>query len=114
MARGRKQKWYCSECKTEFYVQSIRPKLCCACGSEKIGRTPSDELSKNFEEMEKRFFSVCKELNDAYGSFMRLKAEYDCIVDYWKQQKLRGYLTEEEYREKVMQFEGAKQRRRKK
>ena len=46
MARGRQQKWICLDCGAAFAVQGIAPKMCCACGSARLGRAPSLELAK--------------------------------------------------------------------
>lgn len=50
MARGRQQKWICLDCGAAFAVQGIAPKMCCACGSARLGRAPSLELAENFAE----------------------------------------------------------------
>ena len=48
MARGRQQKWICLDCGAAFAVQGIEPKMCCACGSARLGRAPSLELAEEF------------------------------------------------------------------
>jgi hypothetical protein len=108
MARGRQQKWICKDCKSEFSVQGKAPKFCCACGSENIGRAPSFELLSNFEEKRKSLDDVCRELNPVFAKYVALKEQYDRIMNYWKQQRKRGYISLEEYRELAEAFDGAK------
>ena len=108
MARGRQQKWICKDCKSEFSVQGKAPKFCCACGSENIGRAPSFELLSNFEEKRKVLDDVCRELNPVFAKYVALKEQYDRIMNYWKQQRKRGYISLEEYRELAEAFDGAK------
>ena len=90
MARGRQQKWICLDCGAAFAVQGIAPKMCCACGSARLGRAPSLELAENFAEKRLELEQVCHELNGAYGRYASLKTRYDEIMAYWKQQKRRG------------------------
>lgn len=106
MARGRQQKWICLDCKSEFSVQGITPKICCSCGSRHIGRAPSLELAKNFVEKRRTLEKVCERLNPVYREYETLKAERDAIMAYWKQQRRRGYITPEEYDELDALFEG--------
>ena len=108
MARGRQQKWICLDCGAAFAVQGIAPKMCCACGSAKIGRAPSAELAKNFAEKRSELEAVCKELNALHGRYAELKNRYDEIMAYWKQQRRRGYITPEEYQELAGLFEAAR------
>lgn len=96
MSRGRKQKWYCRDCKAEFEVQKTTPKLCCSCGSHNIGRTPTHELSVTFEEKKKELEEVSSKLAPAYEAYMDLKARYDSLANYWRQQYKRGFITKEE------------------
>lgn len=106
MAGGRQQKWICKDCKAEFSVQKHIPKFCCACGSANIGRAPSYELVSNFEEKRRELDAVCKELNPAFLRYMELKGRYDGIMEYWKQQRRRGFISAEEYRELAEKFDG--------
>lgn len=108
MARGRQQKWICLDCGAAFAVQGIAPKMCCACGSARLGRAPSLELAENFAEKRLELEQVCRELNDAYGRYASLKTRYDEIMAYWKQQKRRGYITPEEYQQLAGEFIGAR------
>lgn len=94
MARGRQQKWICLDCGAAFAVQGIAPKMCCACGSARLGRAPSLELAENFAEKRLELEQVCHELNGAYGRYASLKTRYDEIMAYWKQQKRRGYIRQ--------------------
>lgn len=110
MARGRQQKWICLDCKSEFSVQGITPKICCSCGSRNIGRAPSLELVKNFTDKREALEAVCKKLNPAYREYMALKEKRDEIMAYWKQQRRRGYITAEEYDALDGLFDGAKGR----
>ena len=71
--------------------------MCCACGSKNIGRAPSAELARNFAEKRSELEGVCAKLNEIYSEYAELKTRYDKIMDYWKQQKRRGYITPEEY-----------------
>lgn len=105
MARGRQQKWVCKDCKKEFSVQGDAPKFCCSCGSVNLGRAPSFELAINFEEKEKELAEICAELNLAYKKYASLKKKYDSNIDYWKQQKKRGYISQEDYLKFAMMFE---------
>lgn len=106
MARGRQQKWICRDCKQEFFVQGSAPKLCCSCGSSNIGRAPSYELIVNFDEKERLLKEICDELNPAYERYIELKARFDDVIAYWKQQKTRGYITKEQYDRYVEMFIG--------
>lgn len=106
MARGRQQKWICLDCGAAFSVQGIAPKMCCACGSKNIGRAPSAELARNFAEKRAELEDVCAKLNDLYSEYAELKTRYDEIMDYWKQQKRRGYITPEEYESLAQLFVG--------
>ena len=106
MARGRQQKWICRDCKQEFFVQGSAPKFCCSCGSSDIGRAPSYELIVNFDEKERLLKEICYELNPVYERYTVLKAEFDRIMSYWKQQKTRGYITKEQYDRYIKMFEG--------
>ncbi len=108
MARGRQQKWICLDCGAAFAVQGIAPKMCCACGSKRIGRAPSVELARNFAEKRDELESVCATLNELYSEYAELKTRYDEIMDYWKQQKRRGYITTEEYQKMAEMFEGTR------
>lgn len=110
MAKGRQQKWICKDCKAEFLVQKQLPKFCCACGSRNIGRFPSHELIENFEEKRQELDVVCKELNPLYSRYTELKARYDAIMAYWKQQRRRGFISTEEYRKLAEKFEGVAER----
>ena len=49
---------------------------------------------------------VCAKLNDLYSEYAELKTRYDEIMDYWKQQKRRGYITPEEYGSLAQLFVG--------
>ncbi|MBE6954483.1 MAG: hypothetical protein E7449_01050 [Ruminococcaceae bacterium] len=109
MARGRQQKWICKECRSEFSVQGKAPRFCCICGSEDIGRAPSYELVRNFEEKRNELHQVCSELNPVYERFKSLKAKYNEVMAYWKQQRRRGYISSEEYNELASMYDGAKQ-----
>lgn len=106
MARGRQQKWICLDCGAAFSIQGAAPKMCCICGSSRLGRAPSIELAKNFEEKRLELEAVCKDLNEMYGRYAELKARYDEIMAYWKQQRRRGYITPEEYEELSLMFLG--------
>ena len=77
MARGRQQKWICLDCGAAFAVQGIAPKMCCACGSARLGRAPSLELAENFAEKRVELERICHELNGAYGRYASLKTRYD-------------------------------------
>ena len=90
MARGRQQKWICLDCGAAFSIQGAAPKMCCICGSSRLGRLAA----------------VCKDLNEMYGRYAELKARYDEIMAYWKQQRRRGYITPEEYEELSLMFLG--------
>lgn len=107
MARGRQQKWICLDCKSEFSVQGITPKICCSCGSKNIGRAPSLELVKNFAEKREALKVVCEKLNPVYQEYVALKDERDTLMAYWKQQKRRGFITAEEYEELNELFTGS-------
>lgn len=106
VARGRQQKWICRDCSQEFFVQGTAPKFCCSCGSSNIGRAPSYELIVNFDEKEKVLRQICEELNPAYEQHIELKAKFDDVIAYWKQQKTRGYITKEQYDRYVGMFVG--------
>lgn len=108
MSRGRQQKWICLDCKSEFSVQGITPKICCLCGSWNIGRAPSLELVKNYVEKRGTLEAVCKRLNPVYREYVALKKERDALMAYWKQQRRRGYISAEEYDALDGLFEGAK------
>lgn len=108
MARGRQQKRICLDCGAAFAVQGIAPKMCCACGSARLGRAPSLELAENFAEKRVELERICRELNGAYGRYASLKTRYDEIMAYWKQQKRRGYITPEEYQQLAEEFIGAR------
>lgn len=108
MARGRQQKWICLDCGAAFAVQGKAPKMCCVCGSAHIGRAPSIELAKNFSEKRSELEDVCRQLNLLYDEYAALKGRYDEIIDYWKQQRRRGYITPEEYKALAELFKGAK------
>lgn len=114
MARGRQQKWICLDCKSEFSVQGITPKICCSCGSRNIGRAPSLELVKNFAEKRQALEAICKKLNPAYREYAALKEDRDSIMAYWKQQRRRGYITAEEYNDLEGLFIGPEDRKRQK
>ena len=73
-----------------------------------IGRAPSFELLSNFEEKQKALDDVCRELNPVFAKYIALKEQYDRIMNYWKQQRKRGYISLEEYRELAEAFDGAK------
>ncbi len=73
MARGRQQKWICLDCGAAFAVQGIAPKMCCACGSARLGRAPSLELAENFAEKRLELEQVCHELNGAYAQTIKLE-----------------------------------------
>ena len=94
-------------------MQGIAPKMCCACGSRRIGRAPSVELARNFAEKRTELESVCAKLNELYSGYVDLKTRYDAIMDYWKQQRRRGYITHEEYEALAKLFEGARQEKNK-
>lgn len=111
MARGRQQKWVCLDCKQEFSVQGNKPKLCCSCGSAKIGRAPSYDLAVGFAQKRDEMDALAPELNQSYRRFTELKARYDAIMSYWVQQKRRGYITQEEYDLIASSFEGAVKRK---
>ena len=51
---------------------------------------------------------VCRELNPVFAKYIALKEQYDRIMNYWKQQRKRGYISLEEYRELAEAFDGAK------
>lgn len=106
MARGRQQKWICKDCKSEFSVQGKAPRFCCSCGSENIGRAPSYDLAINFDQKREELGLICKELNPIYREFAELKARYDSVMAYWKQQKKRGFISAEEYGELASLYEG--------
>ena len=108
MARGRQQKWICLDCGAAFAVQGIAPKMCCACGSARLGRAPSLELAENFAAKREELKKLCEDLNPAYMYFSDLKTQYDEIMAYWKQQKRRGYITPEEYQQLAEQFIGTR------
>lgn len=108
MSRGRQQKWICLDCKSEFSVQGITPKICCSCGSRNIGRAPSLELVKNFTEKRRALEEICKKLNPVYQEYVALKEERDTLMAYWKQQRRRGYISAEEYNAMDELFEGEK------
>lgn len=107
MARGRQQKWICLDCGAAFAVQGIAPKMCCACGSARLGRAPSLELAANFAAKRTELEELCKNLNRLYAEYAGMKKHYDEIMAYWKQQKRRGYITPEEYRTLAELFLGA-------
>lgn len=106
MARGRSQSWACRDCKAEFSVQGSVPKFCCSCGSDNIGRAPSYELMVNFETKRGELENVCYQLNEMYDKYTDLKGKYDAIMSYWKQQRRRGYISNEEYNELAGMFVG--------
>lgn len=106
MARGRQQKWVCLDCGAAFAVQVTTPKMCCACGSRRIGRAPSVELARNFAEKRAELERICAKLNELYSEYAELKTRYDEIMDYWKQQKRRGYITPEECESLAQLFVG--------
>lgn len=106
MARGRQQKWICLDCGASFSVQGVTPKMCCSCGSSRIGRAPSQELVENFAAKRKELEELCADLNSAYLYFSDLKKKYDEIMAYWKQQRRRGYITDEEYEELRKMYDG--------
>ncbi len=108
MARGRQQKWICYDCGAAFAVQGIAPKMCCSCGSRNIGRAPSKELAENFESKRAELEVVCEDLNSLYEKYAGLKRRYDEIMRYWKQQRRRGYITQEEYQTMAELFDGAR------
>ena len=108
MARGRHQNWICKDCKAEFSVQGSKPKMCCACGSENIGRAPSYELLIAYEEKAKETEIIASDLNEKYRSYAEAKELFDKAISYWKQQYQRGYITKEEYQDKQRLFIGAK------
>lgn len=97
MARGRQQKWICQECKKEFSVQGYTPKSCCFCGSSRIGRAPSVELAEGYSKKREELARVCERLNPVSKEYFSLKKEYDEIMSYWRQQKRRGYITDDEF-----------------
>lgn len=113
MARGRHQKWICLDCGAAFAVQGTTPKMCCTCGSHHIGRAPSVELAKNFAGKKTELEEVCRQLNLLYDEYASLKGRYDEIMDYWKQQRRRGYITPEEYETLAKLFKGARQEKNK-
>ena len=106
MARGRQQKWICLDCGASFSVQGVTPKMCCSCGSERIGRAPSPELVENFETKREELKKLCADLNPAYLYFSDLKSQYNELMAYWKQQRRRGYITDEEYAELKALYNG--------
>lgn len=106
MARGRQQKWICMDCKGEFSIQGNAPRFCCSCGSVNIGRAPSYDLAMNFQKKRTELAEICAELNPAFEEAKRLKEQYDKNMEYWKQQRRRGYITAEEYESLASQFIG--------
>ena len=106
MARGRQQKWICKDCRAEFSVQGKAPKFCCSCGSENIGRAPSYELALTYDEKRKELSLICEELNPVYERYKELKAQYVAIMNYWKQQRTRGYISKDEFEELKGKFIG--------
>lgn len=65
-------------------------------------------MLSNFEEKRKALDDVCRELNPVFAKYVALKEQYDRIMNYWKQQRKRGYISLEEYRELAEAFDGAK------
>lgn len=110
MARGRQQKWICLDCSREFSIQGEKPNMCCSCGSTNLGRAPSYELAVNFEVKKKELADIRNELNETYARFKRLKAEYDNLVAYWRQQYRRGYITKDELDLQINMFDGASEK----
>ena len=108
MARGRQQKWICLDCNSGFSVQGAAPKICCFCGSDNIGRAPSVELVKTFTEKRAELKEVCERLNPVYAEFRELKRKRDSIMAYWKQQRRRGFITQEDFDALDSLFEGSK------
>lgn len=106
MARGRHQQWICLDCKESFSVQGKAPRFCCSCGSEYLGRAPSYDLAVNFEQKRNELAKICTVLNPSFAEYTGLKEQYDKLMNYWKQQKRRGYITAEEYEELASMFDG--------
>lgn len=111
MSRGRRQNWICKDCKSEFSVQGSKPKMCCACGSDNIGRAPSYELLLAYEEAQEAAETTAERLNRIYEQYIEEKEKFDKVIAYWKTQYQRGYITKEEYQEKQRLFIGANIRR---
>lgn len=110
MAKGRQQKWVCLDCQAEFSVQGGKPRFCCACGSEWIGRAPSPELAEAYEAKRRELQELAPKLNEARKVFEDLKEKYDSNLSYWSQQKRRGYITQEEYDQLASVYDGAKRK----
>jgi len=106
MARGRRQKWTCKDCKAEFCVQNQSPKFCCLCGPVNIGRAPRYELIAHFEQKRLELNEVYEVLNPVYREYMSLRTRYDEIMAYWKMQRHRGFISTEEYEELADKFDG--------
>lgn len=63
-----------------------------------------DKRKKTYEEYDAKLRRITAHLNALYEEAEPLREEYYKLMSYFRTQKARGYITEEEYQEKVKLF----------
>lgn len=97
--------WTCFDCETKMKVADVViPKTCCACGSTNIAMTDFRKRLANYENYDKELESVTNELNALMDKAVPLHKRYQDIIVYFRQQKARGLLTEEEVQERAQKY----------
>lgn len=60
----------------------------------------------NFADKNYQLRELCVELNSSYVGFIKKKRKYDKLMEYWRAQLHRGFITQSEYKEKARMFVG--------
>jgi len=97
--------WTCADCGAQMKVRdSITPKLCCVCGSGKLTSPESISRLETYQKYDAELLEITEQMNSLYEQSTKLHERYTYIMQYFRQQKRRNLITEEEYKTRAEQF----------
>ena len=97
--------WTCAECGATMRIKDdITPRMCCICGSENLSSPESTKRLETYAKYDQELAEITKELNSLYEQTKKLHDRYTYIMQYFRQQKRRKLITEEEYNTRADKF----------
>lgn len=101
--------WKCNSCGTVMRLADNRvPERCCCCGSTSLTTPQHAARLATYAKYDAELDAITERLNALTGEAAPLHARYTEIMQYFRQQKRRKLITDEDYARRAKKYAALK------
>lgn len=105
--------WTCSDCGAKMKLaRGITPSVCCVCQGKNLTSPESKERLETYSRYDNELEEIAQKLNCLKEQEKPLHDRYTYIMQYFRQQKRRNLISEEEYKSRAEKYEWLQKKRR--